>query len=410
MKKFITLFLLIFISVDFAFSLDLTVAGSFPGANWQNNNSEYKMTQIGETGVYKLTKTLPAGNYEYKVFETGTWNGPSDTRNRQFTLSEEKEVNFYAKSTNQFVCSAQQLYMIGTASGGWGDNDRKSMTMTSTGAIYTFSTGSNNTEYKIINLHVNNNVPGIVWNDVTPANQSIGDAGNYTVTLDISTFGVSVQRNVEGIHSSYVFIGSNPSTATFYKCSAVDAEKSAFNGINLGARKTLEFGGEVKTNPIIGEGINVKAYYQINEMGVHEINIPWEKNDNGNSVWKNTEGINILSGHSLTDFQEYDLKVWFAANTGNVTVYDSNESDNYVARFTYDSTLTGTSDIQNNYRISTNNGNLKVFLDEIAHIELYTITGQLISSKDYDNVFLQTVQSGIYMLRINGKTHKVVVP
>jgi len=43
-------------------------------------------------------------------------------------------------------------------------------------------------------------------------------------------------------------------------------------------------------------------------------------------------------------------------------------------------------------------------------IELYTITGQLIYKETATGKFVYPVSSGIYLLRVNGKTHKVLVP
>ena len=53
------------------------------------------------TGVYTATFTLPAGDYEYKVAEGGSWDtsygqgGAPGGANISYSLAEEKDVTFY---------------------------------------------------------------------------------------------------------------------------------------------------------------------------------------------------------------------------------------------------------------------------------------------------------------------------
>ena len=109
MKKLITLFVAILLVNFWAYSADLTVTGNFPNNDWNNNALDYKMTEIGTSGVYMLEKTLPAGSYEYKVFYSGTWSGPGSGDNRKFTLSEEKTVKFYAKENSSIIIFSAML-------------------------------------------------------------------------------------------------------------------------------------------------------------------------------------------------------------------------------------------------------------------------------------------------------------
>lgn len=55
------------------FAADLTVTGSFPGNSWNNANAEYKMTEIGTTGVYSLEKNYlrVLMNSKYSIPEHG---------------------------------------------------------------------------------------------------------------------------------------------------------------------------------------------------------------------------------------------------------------------------------------------------------------------------------------------------
>ena len=139
MKNFTLLFFAMILAAANLFAADLNVVGSF--TSWNNNDAAFKMTEIGTTCIYSLEKTLPAGTYEFKVFYSGTWNGPSAGDNRVFTLASEKTVKFYAKdnggSTTRFFCDAQELYVIGAVVGGWDVASMKLMTNTAAEAAYT---------------------------------------------------------------------------------------------------------------------------------------------------------------------------------------------------------------------------------------------------------------------------------
>lgn len=59
--------------------------------------------------------------------------------------------------------------------------------------------------------------------------------------------------------------------------------------------------------------------------------------------------------------------------------------------------------------ISSTANQIDVRFSGSALLELFNINGQLIHSGKVENQFSQKVNPGIYILRINGKTHKVVV-
>lgn len=410
MKKLITFFAAILLANLWVYSADLNVTGNFN--SWNNNDAAYKMTEIGTSGVYMLEKTLPAGSYEYKVFYSGTWSGPGSGDNRKFTLSEEKTVKFYAKENSSiiyFFCDAQQLYVIGSTVGGWDTYHMKLMTNSATDATYTGDVVTG--EYKIVSLNKNN---AIVWNDITPSNQSVSSSGNYTIKLDFETFTVSATLNGEPVPSlqtlsnSYIFVGQDPNTATWYNGSATYQSEN-FNGKNLGSiTSTLYIGGEITTTPVM-DGVTVKMYYQIDDLDVKEITIPWDSNDGTTSTkWKCTEGTNVFSGYTLSKGNTYSLKVWFYATDGSVELWDSNLSQNYVATFTYD---IGTKLVspQEDILIQCDQQQIKVNFEGNAQIKLYSVTGQLLTSKNCENEFTQQVKPGVYLLQLNGKSHKIVV-
>lgn len=89
MRKIFTLLFVLCIP-SFMFALNLTVTGNFPGNSWNNSNPDYLMTEIGTTGVYMLEKTLPAGTYDFKIFNTGAWDGAGIGDDRQIILTAKK--------------------------------------------------------------------------------------------------------------------------------------------------------------------------------------------------------------------------------------------------------------------------------------------------------------------------------
>ena len=60
-------------------------------------------------------------------------------------------------------------------------------------------------------------------------------------------------------------------------------------------------------------------------------------------------------------------------------------------------------------KIYSKDGLIDARFDGSAKVELYTITGQLLRSALVENQFLQSVKNGAYLIRINAKTHKVIV-
>lgn len=348
MKKFTFLFLAIILAAANLFAADLTVTGSFPSNIWNNANPDYKMTEIGTTGVYMLEKTLPAGSYEFKVFYSGTWNGATTGDNRVIVLTAEKTVKFYAKDnggtnpTISFFSDAQELYVIGATVGGWDAASMKLMTNTSADATYTADVVAGN--YKIVVKDKNN---AIVWNDITPADQTVGGTGNFTIKLDFATFAVSATANspvipsLSSLSNSFITVGADMTTAAWYNASGTGQTES-FNSKDLGSiTSTLYLGGEITTAPVL-DGVTVKMFAQIDELAATEIPLVWISNDGTtSSKWQTTAGTDILAGKTLTEGTVYNVKVWFNATDGTATLWDSNNSANYVATFTYGEAVTG---------------------------------------------------------------------
>jgi hypothetical protein len=393
------------------FAVNLTVTGSFPDNSWNNSNPDYQMTEIESSGVYMFEKTLPAGTYEFKVCNTGTWDGPGTVENRQIVLSAEKNVKFYAKMNDSqilFFSDAQEIYVIGSAVGGWELANAKLMTNNTADATYTADVVGGN--YKLIVKDING---AIVWNDITPSNMTVTANGNHTIKLDYVSFAATATANgsttptLSAVSDSYIFVGQSPESAVWYNGSA-PYQTENFNGKNLGSVTThVYLGAEITTAPVL-EDVVVKMFYQINDLTVKEVLLPHDS-DNGatSSKWKSTSGTNVFADYSLAKGETYQLKVWFNATQGATTLWDSNNSANYIATFTYD-LGTGTEKLTENFRIVTNDG-LKVILNSKSLVELYAINGQKVHSGVYENEFSIRPESGIYMLKVNGETVKVAI-
>lgn len=59
--------------------------------------------------------------------------------------------------------------------------------------------------------------------------------------------------------------------------------------------------------------------------------------------------------------------------------------------------------------LTSKNGNIEARFTGTAQIKLYSVTGQLIASKNCENEFTQQVKPGVYLLQLKGKSYKIVV-
>ncbi|VBB48072.1 exported hypothetical protein [uncultured Paludibacter sp.] len=73
------------------------------------------------------------------------------------------------------------------------------------------------------------------------------------------------------------------------------------------------------------------------------------------------------------------------------------------------SVLTGVNKLESSLKLSGNDGKVTARFDGAAKIELYSATGQLIRSANAINEFSEAVKTGMYLVRIDGITHKLIV-
>ncbi len=283
------------------------------------------------------------------------------------------------------------------------------MTNTASAAEYTADVVAGNC--KIVVKDKNN---AIVWNDITPTDQNIGGTGNYTIKVDFATLSFNATANnavvpdISKISNSYIFVGQNPATATWYNGSATFQTES-FNSKNLGSvTSPVYLGGEVLTEPIM-DGVTVTLHYQIDDMAVKDVNLPFDSNNGTlNTKWKSTAGTNVFDGYTLTKSQTYSLKVWFSATDGTVTLWDSNNMANYVATFIYD-VQTASGNTKNVSPVIVRDGCLNLNFSENTNVELMNLNGQKLESGNFTGQYVKQLNKGIYILKINGISEKVIV-
>jgi hypothetical protein len=118
----------------------------------------------------------------------------------------------------------------------------------------------------------------------------------------------------------------------------------------------------------------------------------------------NTYTVEVL----MTKNQFYTGGNWNSMVPGGQNLAYNSATAGYKATFTK-SISTGISKIESSLQISTESGKVTARFDGKADVQLFTSTGQLISATSAENEFSKTVKSGVYLLHIAGKSHKVVV-
>ena len=204
-----------------------------------------------------------------------------------------------------------------------------------------------------------------------------------------------------------------------------------FDGYNLGTPTSLVLNGGIAnawTDDFPGyTTTSFILYYRVykstvtpgswSQIALDNVNL---KNGNNYVFDKTTANINIMALATLTGTNTYVLEVamsknqyftggnWNSMIPGDQSVAYSSTVAGYKATFTK-SISTYISKIESSLRISTESGKIMANFDGKAQVQLFTITGQLISSTNAENEFSKTVKNGVYLLRIDGQSHKVLV-
>ncbi|NLB66231.1 MAG: PEP-CTERM sorting domain-containing protein [Lentisphaerae bacterium] len=137
------------------------------------------------------------------------------------------------------------------------------------------------------------------------------------------------------VGNSYLY---NVESDTWFRGSGSDTwggvAENAFDGWDFGIVASLTLGGQIQTWDI-GDDTVATMFYEVfqgeTSVTTGDIVLPWNSNTESNSKWENMTGVDVAAG--LTAETEYDVAVWFNASRGEVTVWDSNDNNNYVASF-----------------------------------------------------------------------------
>lgn len=88
---------------------------------------------------------------------------------------------------------------------------------------------------------------------------------------------------------------------------------------------------------------------------------------------------------------------------------DNNQTQDFLLNVGDATTSLSSSNFNPSFNLSSQTGTIKVRFNGNAQVDLFSLTGQLIHSESAVNQFTQAVENGVYLLRINGQTHKVLV-
>ena len=111
---------------------------------------------------------------------------------------------------------------------------------------------------------------------------------------------------------------------------------SPFNGHDFGTVYSLTLGGNAETwtdDNSSHPGWTVLMNYQVDALGVQDVSLPWLSYTPNNDKWENMTGEDIIATTGTGGSGDHSVAVWFSANDGANTVYDSNSSANYVASY-----------------------------------------------------------------------------
>jgi hypothetical protein len=208
----------------------------------------------------------------------------------------------------------------------------------------------------------------------------------------------------------YYWIGSDPSYGT------------QLQGINFGTVSSLVIDGcdmrywdDTKTRAGGAFYYMIKSADNSTEI-VPATEVIWTQTASGDHDYQGTKygaNIDLLAFSAIHSNTTYTLHIWAKTWDGVSSSGDmwlNNGGSNYVATFTTGTIVhTGVSKLESSLQLSGANGKVTARFDGSAQVELFNVSGQLMRSSYVSNEFSQNVQQGAYLLRINGKTHKVLV-
>ena len=151
--------------------------------------------------------------------------------------------------------------------------------------------------------------------------------------------GFAGAQTLSWIGDSYIY---NVENDEWYRASGpenagwANLSTTVFDSMDFGIVSSLTLGGQAQTyeRPF---GTTVKMFYEDfqgtnTQEGVKSMEMLWTEPAGNNDKWENVTGTNVAAG--LAPNTAYTVAVWFKAVNDQTTVYDSNNSKNYIASFT----------------------------------------------------------------------------
>ena len=207
---------------------------------------------------------------------------------------------------------------------------------------------------------------------------------------------------------------------------------TAFDAFDFGTPTTLTLNGGAGNAWADGgdyyDATSFKIYYRVYKTGNTpgswmSIDLTNQAYQNGNNYIydKGDAAVDVLALATVSGTNTYTFEVVMTKDQfytggdwksmipgGQGTAYDSNAAG-YKATFTHTYVPTGLSKLESSLKLSGSNGMITARFDGDAKVELYSATGQLIRSANANGEFSENVKSGLYLVRLNGVTHKVMV-
>ena len=349
---------------------DIYLSGTFN--SWAVADPLYKLV-ANANGVLTIQQALPAGSHQFKLTD-GTWN-TSIAVSRDITLTAPKTINIYAMGSKKFVCDTQDtLYMTGgaTGNGGWGAANMLQITFngqqaTALTQVYDQQQGN---MYRKVPATNDPNWQEQVWSkpDYSGGNymffETIG--ANRTVVFDFATYTMTLAPQ-ERFDLAYTLDG------TTWLTSPLNDDPNSTDLL----KATLTLPADITSSKYCVKYSQDGASYPAAIEGF--------------TVIKNINALATVTAGVANTFQVSRSSAnpnWDLAVSTNTTLIDVlNDKLSYSI---------------NNKQITVNAENKSV--------ELFAVSGQKLANTTVNGAYTFTVkQSGVYLLRSNGTSYKVII-
>ena len=153
----------------------------------------------------------------------------------------------------------------------------------------------------------------------------------------IAMIAVGASAQVSWIGNGAVYVVEEDA---WYGTGASWASGSLFQGHDFGIVGSLTLGGQIQTwsnGSVSQPTMTVEMGYEVDEgtanSYIDAVTLPWLSFTANNDVWENMTGEDIIAASGNTESGVHTIDVWFSANDGVATVYDSNGGANYQATY-----------------------------------------------------------------------------